>query len=308
MAKTKVKAPVRAKQKTRRHHARRRVSTTALVVVAVALASAIVVTALVLTRNDQQPSVGSAPVVGGDLHSMFIPKNSALMFVGGHEAVGVSRDAGASWTGVASLERADAMGWAQLGDTLFVGGHPGLEVSTDGGTTFEPRNDGLPSTDVHALGGAGSTLYAASPAAGFLVSSDEGVTWEIRNPQVGQGFMGALLVDPDDPAHVIAPDMQAGAVETTDGGLTWRALGGVPGAMWLSWDPSDRDRIVVSGLGTAALSQDGGRNWQPVQVPSGTSIVAIDPGDTSTWYSAAWSDGEALLSSSVDAGRTWTPM
>ncbi len=253
---------------------------------------------------------GFAPYTGGDLHSLVsVPGEAGRLFVGGHQAVSVSSDGGVGWVPVNSLDDADAMGWAFLDDTIWMGGHPGLEVSTDGGRTFEQRNDGLPATDIHALGGMGSTLYAASPAAGFLASTDGGATWEIRNPSVGQSFMGAMLVDPSDPDRILAPDMGAGAVESVDGGRKWRALGGVRGAMSVSWDPTDTDVIVVTGSGNAALSRDGGASWLDLAIPAGASIVQIDANDPSTWYAAAWmDDGTVDVSRSTDGGSTWTPL
>jgi len=257
-----------------------------------------------------ETSVASAPFTGGDLHSLVsVPGETGHLYVGGHQAVSSSTDGGATWAQVESLRDADAMGWAFLDGAIWMGGHPGLRVSTDGGQTFEQRNDGLPATDIHALGGEGSTLYAASPAAGFLASPDGGSTWEVRNPDVGQNFMGAMLVDPSHPDRVVAPDMGAGAVESTDGGRTWRVLGGIQGAMWVSWDPADTDTIVVTGSGAAAVSQDAGASWQALPIPAGTSIVQIDANDPDTWYAAAWADdGTVDVSRSTDGGSTWTPL
>lgn len=275
-------------------------------IAAVALAGAV----LWLNRPDGSRPDPSPAYVGGDLHSFVaVPGKPGLLFTGGHQAVSVSEDGARSWSAVESLQDADAMGWAVLDAGIWVGGHPGLEVSTDGGRSFEPRNDGLPATDIHALGGTGSMLFAASPAAGFLASSDAGTTWEVRNRTVGQSFMGALLVDPSNPEHIIAPDMRAGAVQSLDGGRNWTALGGVPGAMWVSWDPANRDQIVVSGLGAAAMSGDGGASWESLDVPPGSSIVQIDPTNPETWYSAALTEDDAVaVSVSSDGGTTWDPL
>jgi hypothetical protein len=274
--------------------------------------AAIAVTLVWLNARDGSEAAAgsSAPFVGGDLHSFIVvPGGGDLLLTGGHQAVSASTDGGRTWSPVESLQDADAMGWAFLDGAIWMGGHPGLEVSIDGGRTFEPRNDGLPATDIHALGGAGSTLYAASPAAGFLASTDGGATWEIRNPTVGRSFMGVMLVDPSDPDLIVAPDMGAGAVKSTDGGRSWRALGGVSGAMWVSWDPTDLERIVVSAVGAASTSLDGGETWQPLQVPAGSSLVQIDPNEPRVWYAAAWSeDGTVSVRVSSDEGSTWASL
>ncbi len=272
---------------------------------------AVAAIALWLTgRGDTGQETGAAPFVGGDLHSFVVsPDDPNLLFVGGHQAVSTSTDGGRTWSSVESLQDADAMGWAFLDGVIWLGGHPGLEVSTDAGKTFEPQSEGLPATDIHALGGSGATLYAASPAAGFLASTDGGASWEVRNAGVGQGFMGAMLVDPSDVDRVVAPDMNAGAVESRDGGRTWRALGGVAGAMWVSWDPTNLDRIIVTGSSASAVSLDAGETWTPLDVPAGVSVVQIDPGDPRLWYAAALSpDGTASVSISSDRGSTWAPL
>lgn len=259
--------------------------------------------------GDDEAPTGPAgrPFVGGDLHSLATDPNSERVYVGGHEAVAVSTNGGRSWQQVASLENADAMGWAFTDDAVLVGGHPGLHVSEDGGRTFEQRNGGLPSTDLHAIGAGpdGGVIYAASPQVGVFASTDGGRTWETRTDEVGRAFMGRILVDPEDPDHVVAPDMQAGAVESTDGGRTWEALGGVEGVMWVSWDPAKTDHLVVSGMGGAAESTDGGRTWQTVDVPAGVSIVEISASTPTTLFAAAHGDDRVVVSVSEDGGRTW---
>ena len=198
------------------------------------------------------------------------------------------------------------MGWAFTDEDALVGGHPGLFVSDDGGRTFRQDNEGLPATDIHALGSGAGVIYAASPQLGVFASLDGGASWEVRTDQVGQSFMGSILVDPQDSEHLVAPDMQAGAVQSSDGGRSWSVLGGVPGAMWVSWDPADTDRIVVSGMGQAALTRDAGRTWARLTVPDGTSVVEIDVNDPDTLYAGVLEGTEAVVWISRDGGSTWT--
>jgi len=266
-----------------------------------------VVAAIVLTRGDTGPSFPGHPFVGGDLHSLVMaPATTSRLYVGGHEGVAVSADGGRTWRQIESLDGADAMGWAFTDEGALVGGHPGLFVSDDGGQTFRQQNAGLPATDIHALGSGEGVIYAASPQLGVFASLDGGASWELQTDQVGQAFMGSILVDPQDPNHLVAPDMQAGAVQSSDGGRSWSALGGVPGAMWVSWDPADTDLIVVSGMGQAALTRDGGRTWAQLPVPEGASVVEIDANDPDTLYAGVLEGTEAVVWISRDGGSTWT--
>jgi hypothetical protein len=255
--------------------------------------------------NDEGGSA-KAPFVGGDLHSLVVDTAvTGRLYVGGHEGVAVSANGGRSWRSVESLSGADAMGWAFTGDRVLVGGHPGLFVSEDGGRSFEMRNEGLPATDVHALGAGEGVIYGASPVAGVFASTDGGTTWQLRTGEVGHSFMGRILVEPQDPDHLIAPDMQAGAVESSDGGRTWRALGGIGGAMWVTWDPANTEHLIVSGMGEAAESTDGGASWRPITVPQGASIVEMDHTDPAVLYAATLDGTNAVISVSRDGGASW---
>ena len=245
------------------------------------------------------------PVVGSDLHSLVVdPSDPDTLYIGSHEGVSVSTDGGASWEVVESLEGADAMGWAFTDDAIYVGGHPGLMVSTDGGETFEARNDGLVSTDVHALGAGSDVVYAGLAGLGTFASLDGGATWEERNDRVGGAFMGRIVVDPADDDHILAPDMESGIVESTDGGRSWDPLN-VQGVSWVSWDVSDSDRIIVTAQGDAAESADGGRSWDTLEIPDGVTIVEISPHDPDRLVAAALQAPEAVVYVSTDGGATW---
>ncbi|MDQ3985903.1 MAG: hypothetical protein M3280_05335 [Actinomycetota bacterium] len=271
---------------------------------------AIVVIALRAGQPDR-PAPGVAvenPVVGADLHSLVVdPEDPDRLYIGSHSGVSVSTDGGDTWEVVGSLNGADAMGWAFTDELILVGGHPGLSVSTDGGDSFEQRNEGLPSTDVHALGAGDKVIYAGLAGVGTFASTDGGMTWEARSEEVGGAFMGRIQVDPADDDHILAPDMEAGAVESTDGGLTWKALGGVQGAMWVTWESNDTDHIVVTTQGSAAESTDGGESWEPFEIPDGASIVEFSPHDREVLYAAVLEDPNARVFISRDGGGQWEP-
>lgn len=274
--------------------------------VAVAAAALITVVTVLATRGTSAPtpSAASAPTVGGDLHTVFV--RGTDVYVGGHDAVVVSGDAGRTFSSVPTLAGADAMGWASTGSTVLVGGHPGLYRSTDSGSTFSLVTGAGRVPDVHALGGAGNTLYLASPSAGLLASTDGGASWQVKNAQAGRSFMGTILVDPANPARLIAPDMSAGLSTSSDGGRTWKVLGGPAGAMAATWNPTDTNQILAVGMDGGALSKDGGASWQPVTMPAGTSAVTYDPTGR-TLYAGALNGTQAHTFRSTDSARTWTP-
>jgi photosystem II stability/assembly factor-like uncharacterized protein len=249
----------------------------------------------------------STPFVGGDIHSLVAdPGNPARLFVGGHQAVAVSTDRGRSWQQVETLKDADAMGWAFLDGRITVSGHPGLNVSQDGGRTFERRNEGLPATDVHAIGGTGSTLYGASPVVGVFGSTDGGASWQVITTEIGHSYFGRILVDADDPTHVVAADVSAGVIESTDGGRTWGRLGGLPGASWVNWDPSDPRHIVASRSDGAMQSSDGGQSWQPLNIPEGVWVVETSPHDPDLLFAAVHEGTSAIIWVSTNGGSTWS--
>lgn len=270
---------------------------------AIGTAAALAVTGsatFLAVRGDGADST-AAPVVGGDLHTLTSIDDA--LYVGGHAAVGVSRDGGRAWEQVPSLEDADAMGWAQTSDALLVGGHPGLFRSTDGGASFTQVAGGGAVDDAHALGAAGDTVYVGSPRAGLMVSEDGGRSWETRNAEAGRSFMGTILVDPADPERLLAPDMSNGLLSSSDGGRSWTPLGGPEGTMAAAWDPTDPARIAVVGMSESAISADGGRTWEPLAVPAGTSAATFSA--DGTIYTAALDGETAVVSASTDGGRTW---
>ena len=276
---------------------------------AVGLLILIAVAVALRSDNADTPAPGASvanPVVGDDLHSLVVDANDPdRIFIGSHQGVSVSNDGGATWQSIESLAGADAMGWGFTDDAILVGGHPGLNISTDGGRTFELRNDGLPSTDAHALGAGGDVIYAGLAGAGLFASTDGGASWEARSDEFGGSFMGRIHVNPADDQHLLAADKQGGAVESTDGGRTWESLGSGGGALWVSWAADDAERIVAMTQQGVGLSTDGGRSWGPLEVPEGASIVEFSPHDPEVLYAAVHEAPEASVYVSRNGGDTW---
>lgn len=245
----------------------------------------------------------AAPRVGGDLHTVSVI--GQRLFLAGHQAAASSDDGGATWRDVASLQGADPMGWAVTSRGVLAGGHPGLYLSTDGGSTFGKQSGASAVEDVHALGAAGDRVYLASPQAGLLTSRDAGRTWQLLSSTAGRSFMGTILVDPANPARLMAPDMTSGLMASRDGGRSWTTLGGPMGAMSVTWNPKNTQEIIAVGMSGGQRSSDGGTSWQDLQLPAGSSAVSYDPNGGSIY--AGVLDGElGHAYRSTDAGATWT--
>ena len=240
--------------------------------------------------------------VGGDLHALNAFGNR--LYVSGHEGAGVSMDGGASWQAIATLKNTDVMGWSKTSSGVLAGGHPGLFRSTDDGATFAKITFYGEVSDVHSIGASGDTVYLASPQIGFLASTDGGVNWLLSNAQVGQSFMGSMLIDPANPKRVIAPDMQAGLVSSNDGGLTWRALGAAMGAMSVTWNPLNTKEIAAIGMDGGVISNDAGATWKQLSLPQGSSAVTYS-GDGQKLYVAVLVGVNAQIFVSTDEGVSW---
>ena len=292
---------------TDRRRSRQRRSSSALWLAALVALIVVGVLLVALAGGDDDSAGGAGGLTGGDFHSIAVdPADPARIFVGGHEAVSVSTDGGATWDEVESLRDADAMGWAFTDDAIYVSGHPGLNRSTDGGVTFDRINEGLPNTDLHAFGGTDEVLYGATPATGVFASTS-GAEWSDRTSEVGQSFFGRIIVDPDDPDHLLAADASAGVAQSTDGGRNWQLLNsGLPAATWLSRGGDGLDVLVASGLAGAALSSDGGRSWEPLEVPEGATLVEAVPGNADILYAGIHDGSRVAVQVSRDGGATWS--
>lgn len=74
-------------------------------------------------------------------------------------------------------------------------------------------------------------------------------------------------------------------------------------AMSVAWAGGDTDQLIVAGGGAAARSADGGRDWEPLDVPEGTMVVAA--AGKEALYAARLEGSAARISVSVDDGRSW---
>jgi hypothetical protein len=202
----------------------------------------------------------------------------------------------------------DTMGFTVAGPDHFLGsGHPdvqgirsgqptrlGLIESTDGGLTWTGLSLGG-EVDFHGLAVAHDRVYGWDSGTGRFMVSDNRVDWDTRSTV----DLYAFAVDVDHPDHVIGAGAD-GLLDSTDGGRTWRNIGG-PQLAALSWE-------AAAGLwgvdpGGAVWHRDGGE-WQRVGALPGEPQAILATADA--LYAAAHDDdGVTGIYRSTDDGRTW---
>jgi photosystem II stability/assembly factor-like uncharacterized protein len=179
--------------------------------------------------------------------------------------------------------------WRKTATATYRGG---VCVSSDAGRTWKPSNAGMPETaPTHILLDPSSpvgkrVLWVAAMGRGIYKSTDDGVTWTLKNK-------GILQNEP----------------------LAWRLARAGDGTLYVVIARrSENGSIGTDGDGAIYTSTDGAESWTPVSPPAGTNApsgLAIDPHDPQRLYLATWgravgmhgTGGGIYLSS--DAGRTW---
>ena len=192
-------------------------------------------------------------------------------------------------------------------DTVFFGHHDGLLVSQNGGKDWQPTM--LTNTDAMALGVSPSspqTMYAAGHNV-FVKSEDGGKTWQSVPADLPGLDIHAFAVDPENPDKVFAYIVSFGLFGSEDGGIGWEALSVTVPTSTHSLTLGEDDETLYAAAGGAGLwqSQDGGRNWAPVQNLPDNDVIAVAYVRGSSRLYVTTAEPAAGLYYSDDDGQTW---
>jgi photosystem II stability/assembly factor-like uncharacterized protein len=156
----------------------------------------------------------------------------------------------------------------------------GLWKSTDGGDTWADitKNAGLPKGVIGKIGISVSPVNSSlvwaiieNENGGVFRSDDAGKTWtrtsDDRNLRQRAWYYSHIFADPKNPETVFATNVNFW--KSVDGGKTFkniRTLHGDHHDLWL--DPNNPERMIVADDGGASVSQNGGKAWTPLDIPT----------------------------------------
>ncbi|MGH8297687.1 MAG: hypothetical protein ACRES6_00210 [Steroidobacteraceae bacterium] len=195
-------------------------------------------------------------------------------------------------------------------------------------------------TAVAGVAGKPDIYYVGAADGGIFRTEDGGLTWKALFQHQPVASIGALAIDPQNPAVIWAGTGEAnvrndvsygdGIYKSTDAGQHWKHLGldHTFQIARIAIDPLHPDTVLVAAMGSpwqdnpdrgVYRTTDGGATWQKVLYtgPSvGISDLAIDPQNPEIAFAATyryrrtpWSysggGAEDAIYQSIDGGVTW---
>ena len=254
--------------------------------------------------------------VGASVYSLAIdPQSSGTLYAGLGQGVAKSADGGATWTRLATgagVITAVAVDPSRPSTVYALQLYPRkLLRSLDSGATWVEVGRGLPPATVFLAqpvlavdpATVPGTLYLAflvNGAAATYRSADAGDSWQPAGPggyplAVGRGVV------------------YAGAVKSTDGGVTWTPAAASPGTAYvLAAAPGSSTTLYAGTSQGVWRSGDAAASWQAASSglnATRTQALAIDPLHPRILYvaEAGAVQGSGLLKSS-SGGQRWRPV
>jgi len=189
--------------------------------------------------------------------------------------------------------------------------------SVNGGRDWSRPTSQPPGGFINALETTGYGVLAGTPA-GVLLSTDRGLTWQVRIAGLTATSIAGMAIDHQEPARLYAADASTGIFKTASRGRPWLRLGDLAGPSTsdrpLVVDPADPNIVYSLTSNSVAKSTNGGRRWT---MPLSSSClllrrIAIDPREPAHVFASAYINGLhcdisiCTFFRSLDAGATWS--
>lgn len=220
-----------------------------------------------------------------------------------------------SWLGpgnVGGRIRAISIHPANANDILVGSVSGGIWRTLDGGGSWFPINDFMANLAVTTIArnpANPNILYAgtgegfgngdAIQGSGIFRSDDGGASWNqlafTNNPTFN--FVNRIAISPNG-ATILAATRQ-GVFRSTDGGATWNGTSAFGAWLDVDFDPTNSNRAIIGGAGSASFSTNGGVTWTATNFAPGISNggTAATDGRVELSY---WQIGGLIVYASVN--------
>ena len=245
----------------------------------------------------------------------FDPRDRNVIYTTGNNGLWRSLDGGKLWRMCNDWEMTEARDVVvdpNAPDHVYLALPDGLAVSTDRAQTLVRRENGLP-----ARGKYTQVVQVDRTRAGrVLIGCERGVYLTENGAQLWRQVLPTqeMILDlqqsPHDPKVWLAVTQKVGAWRSTDGGLTWTKLGGVPATHPLynvTFDVTNPQRLAIGSWSLGVLtSEDGGATWTARNdgLPNAHCVCRVGVDPAGQLYASVVG---ATLFVSADFGRTWKP-
>src|SRR6187551_2089826 len=248
------------------------------------------------------------------ISATFDPRNPKVFYVACLSGVLRTLDGGKSWRLVTGWDETEPKSIAvdsRDSDIVYTGLPDGVVVSRDRGQTWTRGEKGLPErgkyTQVIQADRTRGGRVLIGCESGIYLTEDGAKSW--RRVLATTDTVNDIQQSPLHSKLWIAVTQGAGAQQSTDGGVTWKQLKGVPTDKALynvAFDVREPLNLAIASWSHGILlTEDGGKTWTARNegLPASGRVwrTAIDP-DSRYLYVSIFGQG---LYASSDFGRTW---
>lgn len=264
-------------------------------------------------EKKKQITIGDANVIA----LAFDPQEPARMVIGTNEdGMFQTENAGESWAPLSlqngSFSEIDVH--PKQSQTLIASNSNMILRSEDSGQTWSTiytETTQTPIVDVKFDALTPSRLFALTQNGAFLVSTDNGINWEVVS-RVNVNVV-EMVLHPRDSGIIFIQSEKDGILKTTDQGLVWsnvskeqlKSYSGANVINDLELLPSRPNTLYLATAYGLFGTTDGGFQWTPVKtlLPPKTAVhrVAVDRRNPSTFYFTVG----RIIHKTTDGGETW---